>query len=80
MRVGNSSMGDGAYQFHATRLTLVMASLGVDTVKTLIHRLRKQYLAAVREQARTCSDPAEIEEEIHALCEGSTSAEGRLRS
>jgi hypothetical protein len=60
MRVGDSSVADGAYQFHATRFTLVMASVGVETVKTLIHRLRKQYLAAMREQvARTVSDPAE---------------------
>ena len=55
--------------------------VGVGTVKTLIHRLRKQYLAAVREQvARTVSDPAEIEGEIHALCEALISAEGRLRA
>jgi RNA polymerase sigma-70 factor (ECF subfamily) len=55
--------------------------VGVGTVKTLIHRLRKQYLAAVREQvARTVSDPAEIEGEIGALCEALISAEGRLRS
>jgi hypothetical protein len=41
-------------------LTLVMAFVGVDTVKTLIHRLHKQYRAAVREQvARTESNPAE---------------------
>ena len=55
--------------------------VGVGTVKTLIHRLRKQYLAAVREQvARTVSDPAEIEGEIHALCDALISAEGRLGS
>jgi RNA polymerase sigma-70 factor (ECF subfamily) len=55
--------------------------VGVGTVKTLIHRLRKQYLAAVREQVgRTVSDPAEIEGEIHALCEALISTEGRLRS
>ena len=60
MRVGDSSVADGAYQFHTASLTLVMASVGVDTVKTLIHRLRKQYLSAVREQvARTESNPAE---------------------
>jgi RNA polymerase sigma factor (sigma-70 family) len=55
--------------------------VGVGTVKTLIHRLRKQYLAAVREQiARTVSDPAEIEGEIGALCQALIAAEGRLRS
>jgi hypothetical protein len=35
--------------------------VGVGTIKTLIHRLRKQYLAAVREEvARTASNPAEL--------------------
>ena len=61
MRVGDSSVGGEARQFHTTRWTRVMASIGVGTVNTLIHRLRKLYLAAVREQvARTISDPAEI--------------------
>jgi len=51
----------------------------VDTVKTLIHRLRKQYFATVREEvARTVSDPAEIEGEIRALCAALVAAEGRL--
>jgi RNA polymerase sigma factor (sigma-70 family) len=54
--------------------------VGVGTVKTLIHRLRKQYLAAVREEvARTVSDPAEIEGEIRALCAALIAAEGRVR-
>jgi RNA polymerase sigma-70 factor (ECF subfamily) len=53
--------------------------VGVGTVKTLIHRLRKQYLAVVREEvARTVSNPAEIEEEIRALCDALIAAEGRL--
>ena len=38
--------------------------------KTLIHRFRKRYSAIVRQEiARTVSDPAEVDEEIHALCE-----------
>jgi len=53
--------------------------VGVGTVKTLIHRLRKQYLAVVREEvARTVSNPAEIEGEIRALCDALIAAEGRL--
>jgi hypothetical protein len=49
-------------------------------VKTLIHRLRKRYFAVVREEvARTVSDPAEIEEEIRALCDALISAEGRVK-
>jgi RNA polymerase sigma factor (sigma-70 family) len=54
--------------------------VGVGTVKTLIHRLRQQYLIVVREEvARTVSDPAEIEGEIHALCDALIAAEGRLK-
>jgi transposase len=52
----------------------------VGTVKTFIHRLRKRYLAVVREEvARTVSDPAEIEGEIRALCDALIAAEGRLK-
>jgi RNA polymerase sigma factor (sigma-70 family) len=52
-------------------------SLG--SVKTLIHRLRKQYTLLLREEVgRTVSDPAEIDEEIHALCEAIMATEGRL--
>jgi RNA polymerase sigma factor (sigma-70 family) len=55
-------------------------SMGVGTVKTLIHRLRKRYFAVVREEvARTVSDPAEIEGEIRALYDALIAAEGRVR-
>jgi hypothetical protein len=47
--------------------------------KTLIHRLRKRYTAQLREEVgRTVSDPAEIDEEIHALCKALITSEGRL--
>ena len=53
--------------------------VGVGTVKTLIYRLRKQYLALVREEvARTVSDPAEVEGELRALCDALVAAEGHL--
>jgi DNA-directed RNA polymerase specialized sigma24 family protein len=53
--------------------------IGIGTVKTLIYRLRKQYLAVVRQEvAHTVSNPAEIEEEIRALCDALIAAEGRL--
>jgi hypothetical protein len=40
--------------------------------------LRKQYSALVREEiGRTVSDPREVDEEIHALCEALIVAEGR---
>jgi hypothetical protein len=53
--------------------------LGVGTIKTLIHRLRKQYMTVVREEVgRTVSDPAEIEDELRSLCDALIAAEGRL--
>ena len=48
-------------------------------VKTLIHRLRNWYTALLRAEVdRTVSDPTEIDEEIHALCEALIATEGRL--
>jgi hypothetical protein len=51
--------------------------VGVGAVKTLIHRLRKQYTASVREEiGRTVANPAEIDAEIHELCQALVVAEG----
>ena len=48
-------------------------------VKTLIHWLRKRYSALLREEVGpTMLDPAEINEELHALCEALIVSEGRL--
>ncbi|HEY5704847.1 MAG TPA: hypothetical protein VIS96_04665 [Terrimicrobiaceae bacterium] len=48
-------------------------------VKTLIHRLRKHYSCLLCEEVgRTVSDPGEVDEEIHALCEALIATEGRL--
>jgi RNA polymerase sigma-70 factor (ECF subfamily) len=55
--------------------------LGVSSgaVRILIHRLRKRYTALLREEVgRTASDPAEIDQEIDALCEALIASEGRL--
>jgi RNA polymerase sigma factor (sigma-70 family) len=53
--------------------------VGLGSVKKLIFRLRKRYASVIREEvARTVSDPAEVDEEIHALCEALIAAEGRL--
>ena len=53
----------------------LQASTGA--VKTLIHRLQKRYTALLREEVgRTVSDPGEIDEEIHALCEALIASEG----
>jgi RNA polymerase sigma-70 factor (ECF subfamily) len=49
------------------------------SVKTMVHRLRKQYSSLLREEvSRTVSDAGEIDEEIHCLCEALIAAEGRL--
>ena len=53
--------------------------VSIGAAKTLIHRFRKQYAVILREEiGRTVSDPAEIEEEIHALCDALIVTEGRL--
>jgi len=65
---------EASYEAAAQRL-----GVGVGTVKTLIHRLRKQYMAIVREEvSRTVSDPAEIGDELRALCDALIASEGRL--
>jgi len=51
--------------------------IGVGAVKSVIHRLRKQYTAMVREEiGRTVSDPADVGAEIHEICEALLLAEG----
>jgi hypothetical protein len=53
--------------------------VGLGSVKKFIYRLRKRYASVLREEvARTVSDPAELDQEIHALCEALIVAEGRL--
>ena len=49
------------------------------SVKKLIFRLRKQYASVLREEVgRTVSDPREVDEEIHSLCQALLATEGRL--
>jgi RNA polymerase sigma-70 factor (ECF subfamily) len=51
--------------------------VSVAAVKTLIHRLRKQYTALVREEiSRTVSDAGDVGAETHELCEALIAAEG----
>ena len=53
--------------------------ISLSAVKTLIHRLRKQYTGFLRKEVgRTVSDPGEIADEIHALCRALVASEGRL--
>jgi len=63
-----------SYEAVANRL-----QISTGAIKTLIHRLRKRYTVILREEvSRTVSDPAEIDEEMHALCEALVASEGRL--
>ena len=72
LRIGDNSVP--SYEEVAKKL-----EIGVPAVKTLIHRLRKQDTAILREEvARTVSEPGEIDGEIHALCDALIVAEGRL--
>ncbi|HYY26729.1 MAG TPA: RNA polymerase sigma factor [Chthoniobacterales bacterium] len=69
-----NSASPPSYEEVANRL-----QVSTGAVKTLIHRLRKRYTALLREEVgRTVSNPAEIDEEIHALCEALIASEGRL--
>jgi RNA polymerase sigma factor (sigma-70 family) len=57
------------------------AMLGISeaAVTTLIHRLRKQYSIALRrEVARTVSEPAAIDDQVHLLFEALVAAESYL--
>jgi RNA polymerase sigma factor (sigma-70 family) len=70
----NNSRTQPSYDEVASRLRVTIGA-----VKTHIHRLRKRYTALLREEVgRTISDPAEIDQEIHALCEVLIATEGRL--
>jgi RNA polymerase sigma factor (sigma-70 family) len=74
LRIGGDAKGSPSYEEAAEVL-----GVGVGAVKTLIHRLRKRYSANLRQEVgRTVSDPAEIDGEIHALCEALIAAEGRI--
>ena len=51
--------------------------VSVGAVKTMIHRLRKEFALLVREEIeRTVSDPHDVDAEIHELCEALVAAEG----
>ena len=55
--------------------------VGLRAIKALIDRLRKRYTALLREEVgRTVCDPAEIDGEIHALCQALVASEGWLGS
>jgi DNA-directed RNA polymerase specialized sigma24 family protein len=62
-----------------TEAMRLRSAASLSAVKTLIHRLRKQHTCLLREEVtRTVGDPAEVDEEMHALCEALIASEGRL--
>jgi hypothetical protein len=68
----NNSVAPPSYDEVANRLQVTTGG-----VKKLIHRLRKRYTALLREEVGlTVSGPAEIDEEIHALCEALVASGG----
>jgi len=53
--------------------------VSASAVKQLIHRLRKEYTAFVREEiSRTVSDAGDVGAETHELCEALMAAKGRV--
>jgi RNA polymerase sigma factor (sigma-70 family) len=52
--------------------------VSVGSIKVQIHRLRKQYALFLRQEvARTVCEAAEVDEEIHSLCEALIAAQGQ---
>jgi hypothetical protein len=69
-----NSQAASSYEDVAHALGISLGSVG-----KLIFRLRKRYASILREEvARTVSDPAEVDQEIQALCEALIATEGRL--
>jgi hypothetical protein len=55
-------------------------NVGLPTLKTLIHRLRRRHTQLLREQvAQTVLDSNDVDAEAHALCEAPVQAQGRVR-
>ncbi|MBW0000874.1 MAG: sigma-70 family RNA polymerase sigma factor [Verrucomicrobia bacterium] len=56
-------------------------NVGLPTLKTLIHRLRRRHAQLLREEvAQTVLDPDDVESELHALCEALVVAGGRVQA
>src|ERR1700692_1455851 len=56
-------------------------NVGLPTLKTLIHRLRRRHTQFLREEvARTVINPNDVDAEVHALCEALVQAQGRVHS
>ena len=56
-------------------------NVGLPTLKTLIHRLRRRHTQLLREEvALTVLDSNDVDAEAHALCEALVQAQGRVRA
>jgi RNA polymerase sigma factor (sigma-70 family) len=54
-------------------------NVGLPTLKSLIHRLRRRHTQFLREEvAQTVVDPDDIDAEVHALCDALIKAEGQV--
>lgn len=75
--LGDQEGGESlSYETAAQRL-----SLGIPTLKTWVHRLRRRHAQLLREEvALTVLKPEEVDAEVHALCEALVKAQGRLRT
>jgi hypothetical protein len=65
-------LGSGGEELGSYEDTAKVLGVSLGAAKTLIHRLRKRYTFILRE------DPAEVDGEIHALCDALIAAGGRL--
>jgi RNA polymerase sigma factor (sigma-70 family) len=64
-------------EMHSYRRVANEMGITVGGIKTLIFRLRRHFTTALREEvAQTLANPAEIESELHALCEALLAAGG----
>ena len=69
MERDHGSLAEGVGSFHTTRWTIVMRAA---------QRRGPWGQFALAGLCRTVSDPAEIDEEMHALCDPLIATEGRL--
>ena len=79
MTVSDRSVGGGAGQFHTTRWTLAMASARdqSQTGRVALATLCQTYWHQLREEiSHTVSDSADVDYEIHRLCEALVASEG----
>jgi RNA polymerase sigma-70 factor (ECF subfamily) len=75
--LGDEASGAGASYEEAARAL----HSSVAAVRTLVHRLRRRHGQLLRQEvARTVTDPAQVDAEVHALCEALIAAGGRVRS